>query len=98
MYSTASNRYYSISMCFLCFQGQFRGRTEIAPDQREKFLQRFQQILQQFRVIFLAYLHLVESLKQFVPATESTFATVQFSKLLCRSSTWTGSWGPSSWY
>ncbi|CAH1428753.1 unnamed protein product [Lactuca virosa] len=25
--------------------GQFRGRTEIAPDQREKFLQRFQQIL-----------------------------------------------------
>ncbi|XP_042033141.1 CCR4-NOT transcription complex subunit 3-like isoform X2 [Salvia splendens] len=24
--------------------GQFRGRTEIAPDQREKFLQRFQQV------------------------------------------------------
>ncbi|KAJ8527568.1 hypothetical protein K7X08_015019 [Anisodus acutangulus] len=29
------------------FQGQFRGRTEIAPDQREKFLQRFQQVQQQ---------------------------------------------------
>jgi len=28
-------------------QGQFRGRTEIAPDQREKFLQRFQQVQQQ---------------------------------------------------
>ncbi|KAL3841304.1 hypothetical protein ACJIZ3_025895 [Penstemon smallii] len=27
--------------------GQFRGRTEIAPDQREKFLQRFQQVQQQ---------------------------------------------------
>ncbi|EYU20660.1 hypothetical protein MIMGU_mgv1a000807mg [Erythranthe guttata] len=27
--------------------GQFRGRTEIAPDQREKFLQRFQQVTQQ---------------------------------------------------
>ncbi|XP_071909488.1 uncharacterized protein [Coffea arabica] len=26
--------------------GQFRGRTEIAPDQREKFLQRFQQVQQ----------------------------------------------------
>lgn len=29
------------------FQGQFRGRTEIAPDQREKFLQRLQQVQQQ---------------------------------------------------
>ncbi|XP_051141722.1 general negative regulator of transcription subunit 3-like isoform X2 [Andrographis paniculata] len=28
-------------------QGQFRGRAEIAPDQREKFLQRFQQVQQQ---------------------------------------------------
>lgn len=27
--------------------GQFRGRTEIAPDQREKFLQRLQQVQQQ---------------------------------------------------
>ncbi|XP_049358752.1 general negative regulator of transcription subunit 3 isoform X2 [Solanum verrucosum] len=27
--------------------GQFRGRTEIAPDQREKFLQKFQQVQQQ---------------------------------------------------
>ncbi|KAH7843705.1 hypothetical protein Vadar_019784 [Vaccinium darrowii] len=27
--------------------GQFRGRTEITPDQREKFLQRFQQVQQQ---------------------------------------------------
>ncbi|XP_042480735.1 CCR4-NOT transcription complex subunit 3 isoform X2 [Macadamia integrifolia] len=27
--------------------GQFRGRTEIAPDQREKFLQRFNQVQQQ---------------------------------------------------
>ncbi|CAI0384021.1 unnamed protein product [Linum tenue] len=27
-------------------QGQFRARTEIAPDQREKFLQRFQQVQQ----------------------------------------------------
>ncbi|GAB4851443.1 hypothetical protein Ancab_030845 [Ancistrocladus abbreviatus] len=27
--------------------GQFRGRTEIAPDQREKFLQRFHQVQQQ---------------------------------------------------
>lgn len=27
--------------------GQFRGRTEIPPDQREKFLQRFQQVQQQ---------------------------------------------------
>ncbi|KAL6539841.1 hypothetical protein OROHE_011612 [Orobanche hederae] len=27
--------------------GQFRGRTEIAPDQREKFLQRFEQVQQQ---------------------------------------------------
>uniref|UniRef100_A0A5B6ZL60 Putative CCR4-NOT transcription complex subunit 3 isoform X1 n=1 Tax=Davidia involucrata TaxID=16924 RepID=A0A5B6ZL60_DAVIN len=27
--------------------GQFRGRTEIAPDQREKYLQRFQQVQQQ---------------------------------------------------
>nr|XP_043631689.1 CCR4-NOT transcription complex subunit 3 isoform X2 [Erigeron canadensis] len=27
--------------------GQLRGRTEIAPDQREKFLQRFQQVQQQ---------------------------------------------------
>ena len=34
-------------MSHLCaFQGQFRGRTEIAPDQREKFLQRFQQVQQ----------------------------------------------------
>lgn len=28
-------------------QGQLRGRTEIAPDQREKFLQKFQQVQQQ---------------------------------------------------
>ncbi|EEF36934.1 conserved hypothetical protein [Ricinus communis] len=28
-------------------QGQFRARTEITPDQREKFLQRFQQVQQQ---------------------------------------------------
>lgn len=35
-----------MSICFLGFQGQFRGRTEIAPDQREKFLQKFQQVQQ----------------------------------------------------
>ncbi|KAF8007375.1 hypothetical protein BT93_K1396 [Corymbia citriodora subsp. variegata] len=33
--------------------GQARGRTEIAPDQREKFLQRFQQMQQQGHSIFL---------------------------------------------
>lgn len=32
---------------YVFFQGQFRGRTEIAPDQREKFLQRLQQVQQQ---------------------------------------------------
>ena len=32
---------------FLLLQGQFRARTEIAPDQREKFLQRLQQVQQQ---------------------------------------------------
>lgn len=32
---------------FPCFQPQFRGRTEIAPDEREKFLQRYQHHLQQ---------------------------------------------------
>lgn len=31
---------------FLPSQGQFRGRTEIVPDQREKYLQRFQQVQQ----------------------------------------------------
>lgn len=31
---------------YLHFQGQLRGRTEIAPDQREKFLQRLQQVQQ----------------------------------------------------
>lgn len=36
-----------VEMIYLHFQGQFRGRTEIAPDQREKFLQRFQQVQQQ---------------------------------------------------
>lgn len=38
-----------MSFCFgilFNLQGQFRGRTEIAPDQREKFLQRFQQVQQ----------------------------------------------------
>ncbi|KAG8390764.1 hypothetical protein BUALT_Bualt01G0117400 [Buddleja alternifolia] len=34
--------------------GQFRGRTEIAPDQREKFLQRYQQVQQQGQTNLLA--------------------------------------------
>ena len=44
----------SIILCILFkgfvhfnIQGQLRGRTEIAPDQREKFLQKFQQVQQQ---------------------------------------------------
>ena len=44
----------SIILCILLkgfvhfnIQGQLRGRTEIAPDQREKFLQKFQQVQQQ---------------------------------------------------
>ncbi|RVW46992.1 CCR4-NOT transcription complex subunit 3 [Vitis vinifera] len=40
----------SNSLClasFLYFKGQFRGRTEITLDQKEKFLQRLQQVQQQ---------------------------------------------------
>ncbi|XP_068634326.1 uncharacterized protein [Aristolochia californica] len=38
--------------------GQFRGRTEIAPDQREKFLQRLQQVQQQGHSTLLGVPHL----------------------------------------
>ena len=37
----------SVAFFHLHFQGQFRGRTEIAPDQRERFLQRLHQVQQQ---------------------------------------------------
>ncbi|KAK6915800.1 CCR4-Not complex component, Not N-terminal domain [Dillenia turbinata] len=36
-------------------QGQVRGRTEIAPDQREKFLQRLQQVQQQGHSVLLGF-------------------------------------------
>lgn len=38
---------WSLELSYLSFQGQFRGRTEIAPDQREKYVQRLQQVQQQ---------------------------------------------------
>lgn len=38
---------WSLELSYLPFQGQFRGRTEIAPDQREKYVQRLQQVQQQ---------------------------------------------------
>jgi CCR4-NOT transcription complex subunit 3 len=36
-----------LELSYLPVQGQFRGRTEITPDQREKFLQKLQQVQQQ---------------------------------------------------
>ncbi|KAL5547163.1 hypothetical protein UlMin_006850 [Ulmus minor] len=44
---------------------QFRGRTEIAPDQREKFLQRFQQVQQQGHSNLLGVPSLAGGSKQF---------------------------------
>lgn len=35
-----------LELIYFNIQGQFRGRTEIAPDVREKFLQKFQQMQQ----------------------------------------------------
>lgn len=42
----------------LFLQVQFRGRPEIAPDQREKFLQRLQQVQQQGHSTLLNVPHL----------------------------------------
>lgn len=42
-----------MACCTTLCQGPARGRTEIAPDQRERFLQRFQQMQQQGHSIFL---------------------------------------------
>ncbi|XP_043691353.1 CCR4-NOT transcription complex subunit 3 isoform X2 [Telopea speciosissima] len=51
-------------------EGQFRGRTEIAPDQREKFLQRFNQVQQQSQ---LNVSHLAAgNLKQFSAQPQSS--------------------------
>ncbi|KAJ8506615.1 hypothetical protein OPV22_007501 [Ensete ventricosum] len=55
--------------------GQFRGRPEIAPDQREKFLQRFQQVQQQGHSNLLSVPHLPG-------ASHKQFTTQQQNSLL----------------
>lgn len=56
-------------------QGQFRGRPEIAPDQREKFLQRLQQVQQQGHSNLLSGPHLSG-------ASHKQFTTQQQNSLL----------------
>ncbi|XP_068650325.1 uncharacterized protein [Aristolochia californica] len=65
--------------------GQFRGRTEIAPDQREKFLQRLQQVQQQGHSTLLGVPHL-SGAKQ--------FSTQQSNSLLQQFNTQTTSLAP----
>lgn len=45
-------------------QGQFHGRTEIVPDQKEKFLHRLQQVQQQGHSNLLGMTPLAENSKQ----------------------------------
>lgn len=61
-------------MMILC-QGQFRGRPEIAPDQREKFLQRLQQVQQQNHSNLL-------NVPQIPGMNQKQFSTQQQSSLL----------------
>ncbi|XP_008796583.2 CCR4-NOT transcription complex subunit 3-like isoform X2 [Phoenix dactylifera] len=50
--------------------GQFRGRPEIAPDQREKFLQRLQQVQQQGHSTLLGVPHLSGANHKQLPAQQ----------------------------
>uniref|UniRef100_A0A251SGS0 Putative CCR4-Not complex component, Not N-terminal domain-containing protein n=1 Tax=Helianthus annuus TaxID=4232 RepID=A0A251SGS0_HELAN len=65
----------------ISMKGYARGRPEIAPDQREKFLQRFQQVQQQTRVILsLTCLRFWRKPQTILSTAECSFATVQSSK------------------
>jgi CCR4-NOT transcription complex subunit 3 len=64
-----------LELSYLPFQGQFRGRTEIAPDQREKFLQRLPQVQQQGHSTFL-------SMPPLAAGNHKQFSTQQQNPLL----------------
>ncbi|KAG9452044.1 hypothetical protein H6P81_004948 [Aristolochia fimbriata] len=59
--------------------GQFRGRTEIAPDQREKFLQRLQQVQQQGHSTLLGVPHLSGGNHKQFPAQQPNSLLQQFN-------------------
>lgn len=60
------------------FQGQLRGRAEIAPDQREKFIQRLQQVQQQGHGTLLGMSSLAGG-KQFSAAQQNPLLQQVFS-------------------
>ncbi|KAJ6796539.1 general negative regulator of transcription subunit 3-like isoform X1 [Iris pallida] len=59
--------------------GQFRGRTEIAPDQREKFLQRLQQVQQQGHSTLLSVPHLQGTNHKQFPMQQQNSLLQQFN-------------------
>ncbi|KAJ6795055.1 general negative regulator of transcription subunit 3-like isoform X1 [Iris pallida] len=59
--------------------GQFRGRTEIAPDQREKFLQRLQQVQQQGHSTLLSVPHLQGTNHKQFPMQQQNTLLQQFN-------------------
>ncbi|CAI9285296.1 unnamed protein product [Lactuca saligna] len=72
-------------------EGQFRGRTEIALDQREKFLQRFQQVQQGSSTLLVCLLFLeeqVNDVKDFIDdyAEQNQEDFDEFEVLICYTS------------
>lgn len=64
-----------MNLLYRFLQGQFRGRPEIAPDQREKFLQRLQQVQ-------LPSQNSLPSMSQFSSVTQKQLPMQQQNSLL----------------